>query len=301
VGQPTSSNGRPGALAIALCGGVLAAVMSLAPAGLAGSSPKAPSLSMASSVGAVLQAGSCRVEPSGRQVVATGRTARPTTGRLALTLDVYSAESSPLDLEGGVHSSTLAVGARRWQVSAAITAGYTPTRCVVHVTSAETLERLNVVGASMAPTIPSGSSVLVDLSAYPSTHPQPGDVVALHPPPGAACVGPKPRVLVLRVIAIPGQTIGAAEGTVQVDGHKPAQPWLPRGSSGQTRAFATLTVPNGDYFVLGDDRRDACDSRNFGPVPGSDLVGKAVKVIAAHSATPTTSRYGRDTTPSFTT
>jgi signal peptidase I len=88
------------------------------------------------------------------------------------------------------------------------------------------------------------------------------------------------------VIATPGQTIWSASGRVYVDGQLLNESgWYnpPFGELGPSEIAQTV-VPAGSYFVLGDNRTDPCDSRAFGPIAGSTLVGK---VLA------TTTRGGR--------
>lgn len=129
---------------------------------------------------------------------------------------------------------------------------------------------------SMRPTIRPGSWILVDRLAF-DTHPiEVGDVVVLRRPaddPGEA----SSDYLVKRVIGLPGQTIASRGGHVVVDGRVLAEPYLPR--SDRTVGIVPQTIPRGEYFVLGDDRGDSVDSRIFGPVPASSIVGEVVAVV----------------------
>lgn len=80
-----------------------------------------------------------------------------------------------------------------------------------------------------------------------------------------------------RVIATEGQTIEIREGTVFVDGKKMVEPYL----HDQTPLpdFAPLEVPKGKIFVMGDNRFNSQDSRSFGPIPTSSIVGRAFVLI----------------------
>ena len=88
--------------------------------------------------------------------------------------------------------------------------------------------------------------------------------------------------LVKRVIGLPGETIWSAEGSIYVNGQRLNEPgWYnpPFGELGPTE-IARTNIPSGSYFVMGDNRTDTCDSRSFGPMPKSLLVGRVVATIA---------------------
>ena len=80
------------------------------------------------------------------------------------------------------------------------------------------------------------------------------------------------------MIGLPGQTIWSAGDRIYVDGRPLNESgWYnpPFGELGPT-PIARTTIPADSYFVLGDNRTDPCDSRAFGPVAGSSLVGKVL-------------------------
>jgi len=88
---------------------------------------------------------------------------------------------------------------------------------------------------------------------------------------------------VKRVIGLPGDTVTLAGGYVYIDGRKLNESWLPASVQGNTQPgppgnAANLqqayTVPANDYYVMGDNRTDSCDSRYWGPIPRSLIVGK---------------------------
>ena len=86
-----------------------------------------------------------------------------------------------------------------------------------------------------------------------------------------------------RVIALPGQTIYSSGNNIYVDGHLLSEPYLPRSDPlGPPIPDATrphpYRVPAGDFYVLGDNRAISCDSRYWGPITGSSIVGKAILV-----------------------
>ena len=130
--------------------------------------------------------------------------------------------------------------------------------------------------ASMATTIPGckGRVVAQGLS-YKWSDPEPGDVVAVH---AAETVEGKiipdkdanDRTLVLRVAAGPGDTIVGRAGTVFVNEVKIDDITTP--------PFKEVKVPNEQYFLLGDNRTGAIDSRTFGPVLGNAIFAKVFAV-----------------------
>ena len=85
---------------------------------------------------------------------------------------------------------------------------------------------------------------------------------------------PSIKDLVKRVIGLPGETISSSGGRVYIDGKPLSEPWLPPGTV--TTGIASQKVPPNEYFVMGDNRSDSEDSRFFGPIPRSLIVGKVV-------------------------
>jgi len=276
-----------------------AACVALALAACAPSSPSTVPVQVHSKVGPVLAHATCHPSSSGTQVVASGAIGSPPPHRLKLSLSAYSPAAATLDLEGTAHTATLAPGATTWRVTAHITRGYPVSRCVVTATDAETVRSYSVTTTSMAPTIQTGDTVLVAVTGAPS--PSTGDSVAFHPPSGTTCAGAGP-VVAGRVVGVGGQTVEGARGEVLVDGRPLDEPWLSSAQRASSGAFAPVVVGNGDVFVLGDNRLHGCDSRSFGPLPMTDVLGPVVRTVPRSSrqhATPTSAPQA--TTPAFTT
>jgi signal peptidase I len=126
--------------------------------------------------------------------------------------------------------------------------------------------------ASMADTIPAcDGRVLAQGFLYRFFDPEPGHVVAVHAAESAdGDIVPDrdadDRTLVLRVAAGPGQVIEAKQGAVYVDDI--------RFDEITTRNFGPITVPEEQYFLLGDNRSAAIDSRTFGPVLGNAIFAR---------------------------
>ena len=127
---------------------------------------------------------------------------------------------------------------------------------------------LAVAGDAMAPTLLDGERVFLDMSAYDGRLPDPGDIVVLEYPED------RERLLLLRCIAIEGQIVTIEDGAVYVDGTRFEEP---EGIQATAEHFGPAVVPDGHFFVLGDNRRVSADSRAFGPVPRDHLRGKAVR------------------------
>ncbi|HEY3677063.1 MAG TPA: signal peptidase I [Candidatus Tumulicola sp.] len=127
-----------------------------------------------------------------------------------------------------------------------------------------------VSGLSMAPHISSGEYVLVNTFAYKFAGPKRGDIVAFRHDDGARAV------YIKRVIGLPGDRIRIDGGVVFIDGSALPEPYV---RFPDRRSLAEVTIPDGDVYVLGDNRAGSEDSRLFGPVPDDKLIGRALAGI----------------------
>jgi signal peptidase I len=138
-----------------------------------------------------------------------------------------------------------------------------------------------IPSGSMLPTLQVGDRIVVDKLAYRVGSVHRGDIVVFARPP---LVDADYTDLVKRVIGLPGETIGLLDGHVTIDGKILGEPWLPHPEpqsepSSLPDGFSLThpyTIPANHYFVMGDNRPDSEDSRYFGPIPGSLIVGKMV-------------------------
>jgi signal peptidase I len=132
---------------------------------------------------------------------------------------------------------------------------------------------------SMENTLLIGDRVLVDRISWRFSDPSRQDIVVFHPP----FAGP---VLIKRIIGMPGDEIALKDGSVYVNGKKLNEPYVRKvgGKPVPSQPFDNglpwslqqpYKVPAGNYFVMGDNRIDSGDSREFGPVARAQLVGKA--------------------------
>lgn len=124
-----------------------------------------------------------------------------------------------------------------------------------------------VKGSSMEPCLHDGDRLVVDRVTHSAADIQRGDVVVLRYPLN-------PSVdFVKRVVGAPGDVIAMHAGVLYVDG-KPADSY---GCIHDHQELAEMTVPPGNFFVLGDNRPISCDSRTFGLV-AEDLIRGKVRV-----------------------
>ena len=133
--------------------------------------------------------------------------------------------------------------------------------------------------SSMVPTLGVYNRVLVQKAFFTWRDVREGDIVVFSHPPLDHCLGEGD--LVKRVIALPGQTIYSSGNSIYVNGRRLAEPYLPNDDPlgppvpDASRAHP-YRVPAGEFYVLGDNRADSCDSRYWGPITGSSIIGKVV-------------------------
>lgn len=152
-----------------------------------------------------------------------------------------------------------------------------------------------IPSASMVPTLQIGQHILVNRL---STHPGLGDIVVFHPPAGAdndadQCGDPdqgpgqaqpcdtptsaeSSQTFVKRVVGLPGDTLQIRNGDVYRNGVKETGSYIQPCPDTEACTYSkTITVPNGEYYMMGDNRDISDDSRYWGPVPQSWIIGEA--------------------------
>src|SRR5580700_2018286 len=139
-----------------------------------------------------------------------------------------------------------------------------------------------IPSASMVPTLAVYDRVLVQKAFFSWRDVREGEIVVFSHPPLDNCPGPQEGDLVKRVIALPGQTIYSSGNSIYINGRLLAEPYLPRydplGPPIASRQHP-YRVPPGEFYVLGDNRSDSCDSRFWGPIQGSSIIGKVVLTL----------------------
>jgi signal peptidase I len=147
------------------------------------------------------------------------------------------------------------------------------------------VQPFSVPGTAMSPTLQAGDRILVAKSGLLETPVRSGQIVVLRPPKFLPCnVVGGGGDLVLRVVALPGQTIWSIGSTVFIDGRAlPERGWYdPRFGQVGSRPIPSTTLARNQYYVLGDNRAGACDSRAFGPIQGSSILGEGIAVVVRH-------------------
>jgi signal peptidase I len=138
-----------------------------------------------------------------------------------------------------------------------------------------------VHSTAMIPTLEPGDRLLVVKSTALAGSIGTGTIVVFHPPQVLSCnTGVGNGDLVERVIGLPGQTIRSNLQTIYVNGHilNEAGWYNPRYGQLGSDPIDRTTVPPGHYFVMADNRTNWCDSRSFGTVPQSSVVGQVVAI-----------------------
>jgi signal peptidase I len=135
-------------------------------------------------------------------------------------------------------------------------------------------ETFTIPTGSMEPTLGIYDRILVWKAFFNWHGIREGDIVVFTHPALDNCPGPDDD-LVKRVIALPGQTIYSAGNSIYIDGRRLSEPYLPAHDP-LGPPIAPFHVPPGEFYVLGDNRANSCDSRYWGPVKASTIIGKAV-------------------------
>ncbi len=140
-----------------------------------------------------------------------------------------------------------------------------------------------IPSGSMEPTLHIGDRILVSKLSYHLHGVGRGDIVVFDRPAAENCGGAEVNDLVKRVIGLPGETISLSRGNVYINGKELDQSWLPASEQGLTvpgppgPAYSLsrpYVIPPNDYFMMGDNRTDSCDSRYWGPISRNLIVGK---------------------------
>jgi signal peptidase I len=124
-----------------------------------------------------------------------------------------------------------------------------------------------VKGASMEPNFHNYEYLIIDKLSYRIGDPHRGDIVVLNSPTDDE------ESFIKRIIGLPGETVTVADAKVYIDGVAlDESAYLP--DEIKTWGDETVTVPENSYFVLGDNRTESLDSRIFGPIDRSEIIGK---------------------------
>ena len=154
-----------------------------------------------------------------------------------------------------------------------------------------------IPSGSMIPQLNVGDRVVVSKVSYDMHDPNRGDIIVFDAPPRAPGVRqatkrtgvgrvvrdifesigvlqPSTEEYIKRVIALPGETVQGKDGHVFINGRELVEPYLPAGTT--TSDFVPVKVLRGQLWVMGDNRTNSSDSRVFGPIRRSSVVGRAI-------------------------
>ncbi|HEY2602754.1 MAG TPA: signal peptidase I [Thermoleophilaceae bacterium] len=152
-----------------------------------------------------------------------------------------------------------------------------------------------IPSGSMEPTLTIGQRVLVDRVSKHFTSFHRGDVVVFKPPAGAneetqcgdaskppdePCPTPTPKQadtnFIKRIIGLPGDHLKVIKGRAYINGRELNEPYIrPDPSCPICNEPREITIPPGHFFMMGDNRGQSDDSRDWGPVPKGWIIGKA--------------------------
>jgi signal peptidase I len=145
---------------------------------------------------------------------------------------------------------------------------------------------------SMVPTLEIGQRVLVDRVSFKFGEPDRGDIVVFKPPagqpnncgvqrdPDQPCPRGTPEKsdtnFIKRVVAVPGDRLTVREGSVYINGRRQREPFARLDPDcGTCNLGQAITIPKDHYYMMGDNRGESADSREWGPVPKEWIIGKA--------------------------
>jgi signal peptidase I len=146
---------------------------------------------------------------------------------------------------------------------------------------------------SMVPTLQVGQRVLVDRVTLHFSDPHRGDILVFKPPKGAdtdscgrqppagqACDTPtsdhSDTNFIKRVVGVPGDRLKVISGRVYIDGKLQKEPFIrPSSTCDICNLPREITIPPGHFFMMGDNRGESADSREWGPIPKKWIIGEA--------------------------
>lgn len=196
-----------------------------------------------------------------------------------------------LATQSGGAVPTMSTRMRGWRKRRRATPRIAGAVCLLAVTGLAALmingfvvQPYSVPGNAMMPTFQAGDRILVANSGVLASPIRTGEIVVFRPRQDLPCsvVGARGGDLVRRVVAVPGETIWSVGGRIFVDG-RPLRDggWYDArfGPLGSTPIVSTR-LGHGQYYVMTDNRSDACDSRAFGPISRSSIVGAGIAIVA---------------------
>ncbi len=140
------------------------------------------------------------------------------------------------------------------------------------------VQAFKIPSPSMVPTLMEGDRVLVNKLSYDLHDVHRGDVIVFDRPKALQGGANDPKDLIKRVIGLPGDTVQTKGGKVYINDRELKEPYLPDGTV-TNGIDEPVTVPKGELWMMGDNRGNSSDSRVFGTISESTIVGRAFMVM----------------------
>jgi signal peptidase I len=158
-----------------------------------------------------------------------------------------------------------------WVIEIAVTVGLAI--ALYFVIQTFIVQTYRVEGQSMDRTLADGQHLLIDKLTPRFDSYSRGDVVVLHPPDQDEASTP----YIKRVIGVPGDHVEIRDGGVWINGVRLDEPYVPDGDATRSEdsEFDTVDLGADEVWVMGDNRQHSVDSRTFGPVKTSEIIGRA--------------------------
>jgi signal peptidase I len=153
----------------------------------------------------------------------------------------------------------------------------------------DNFEARYIPSGAMEPTLQINDRVIIDKQKYKSQNPRRGEIIVFRPTKTLLDRGFKDD-FIKRIIGLPGDRIEIKDGGVFIDGVRLKESYIATSDEtsvelcslpGEPPAFLAkpLTIPQTQYFVLGDNRKNSYDSRCWGLVKRDEIVGSATKIF----------------------
>jgi signal peptidase I len=137
------------------------------------------------------------------------------------------------------------------------------------------VQTFSIPSASMYPTLKVKDRLLVEKLAYQYRDVRRGEIIVFKTPKSVQVRNnDKIEDFVKRVVGLPGETVEIKSNVVLINGKPLNEPYLPKGTV--TGNDQRIVIPIDEYFVMGDNRGDSFDSRGWGTVPRSMIVGRVL-------------------------
>ncbi len=188
-----------------------------------------------------------------------------------------------------LHDRTLGRLPRPWRTVVDWLLTFAVAIAIVLVVETEVAKPFRIPSSSMEPTLhcarpaqgceaAASDRVIACRLCYRFGSPERSQIVVFRTPPAAAERCGASGTYVKRLIGLPNETIHEdVEGFIWVDGKRLDEPYVTElARARDTYGNKTWRVPEGEYFMMGDNRGDSCDSRVWGTVPRDDLIGPLI-------------------------